>query len=121
MGKPFKLIIHVLVEQVVWIGFAKQNNFMIFIRCQKIKNCRWLLPDFFIPFVVETDASGTGVGAVLTQNGHPLAYFSQKLSPRMQAASAYKREMQAIILVVWKWQHYLLGSQFTILTDQQSL
>ena len=40
------------------------------------------LPDFSKPFSVETDASGTGIGAVLMQGGHPLAYLSRALGPR---------------------------------------
>jgi hypothetical protein len=37
------------------------------------------LPDFSIPFTLECDASREGIGAVLMQNRHPLAYESQKL------------------------------------------
>lgn len=42
------------------------------------------LPKFSAPFVLETDASGSGVGAVLSQENHPITYFSKKLSTRMQ-------------------------------------
>ena len=45
------------------------------------------LPDFSQPFLVETDASGTGIGAVLMQNGHPLAYLSRALGPRSRGLS----------------------------------
>nr|KYP41448.1 Retrotransposable element Tf2 [Cajanus cajan] len=79
------------------------------------------LPDFSKPFVLETDASGVAVGAVLTQDSHPLAFFSKKLCTRMQNESDYVREMYAIIVAVKKWRQYLLGQKFVILTDQQSL
>lgn len=79
------------------------------------------LPDFSQPFTLETDASGIGVGAVLSQNGHPIAYFSKKMSPRMQRQSAYTRELFAITEALAKFRHYLLGHKFTIKTDQKSL
>lgn len=46
------------------------------------------LPDFDCPFCVET-ASDTGIGAVLLQENHPIAYFSKKLGPRRRVASTY--------------------------------
>nr|KYP64281.1 Retrovirus-related Pol polyprotein from transposon 297 family [Cajanus cajan] len=76
------------------------------------------LPDFSKPFVLETDASGVAVGAVLTQDHHPLAFFSKKLCTRMQSESVYVREMYAIIEAVKKWRQYLIGQKFIILTDQ---
>lgn len=79
------------------------------------------LPDFNAPFIIQTDASGTGVGAILMQRGHPLAYFSKQLSARMQAGFTYAREMFAITEAVKKWRQYLLGRRFTIQSDHQSL
>lgn len=60
------------------------------------------LPDFVQEFIVETDACGVGIGAVLIQNSHPLAYYSQKLSEIMQLAFTYVRELYAITQAVQK-------------------
>lgn len=79
------------------------------------------LPNFDDEFVVETDASGLGMGAVLCQKGHPICYFSKKFCPRMLNASTYVRELCAITTAVKKWRKYLLGKKFTIHTDQRSL
>lgn len=53
------------------------------------------LPNFSSTFVVETDASTIAIGAVLSQFGHPLAFFSKKMGPKLQASSAYVQEMFA--------------------------
>ena len=54
------------------------------------------LPNFSQPFVLETDASGLGVDAVLSQANHPIAFFSKKLSLRMQKQSVYTREFYVV-------------------------
>ena len=79
------------------------------------------LPDFNTPFVIEAAASGVGLGAVLTQKGRPLAFFSQALAGRARYKSVYERELMAIVLAIQKWRHYLLGCHFMVKTDQKSL
>ena len=79
------------------------------------------LPDFNETFVVESDASHRGIGAVLTQKGRLIAYFSKALGPRHQVLSVYDKEMLAILLAVKKWNAYLLGRHFHIKTDHHSL
>lgn len=75
-----------------------------------------LLPDFSIPFVLETYASGIGMGTVLSQKGHPIAFFSKTFNTKLLMASAYVQELAAITVAVKKWRQYLIGHHFTILT-----
>jgi hypothetical protein len=79
------------------------------------------LPDFSRPFTIETDASGSGIGAVLQQNGHPLAFVSKALGPGNLGLSTYEKEYLTILLVVDQWLPYLQHTEFVIYTDQCSL
>lgn len=79
------------------------------------------LPNYSQPFVIETDASGLGVGAVLMQNSRPLAFMSKGLSAKHQTLSTYEKELLAIVMAIQKWQSYLQGHHFLIRTDHQSL
>ncbi|KAL0427204.1 UNVERIFIED_CONTAM: hypothetical protein Slati_2895200 [Sesamum latifolium] len=76
--------------------------------------------DFSKTFVVETDASGRGVGVVLMQEGKPIAYSSKALAAKNLGLSAYVKEFLALLLVVTRLKHYLQGNHFIIRTDQRS-
>ncbi|KAL5861508.1 hypothetical protein ACOSQ4_002804 [Xanthoceras sorbifolium] len=79
------------------------------------------LPDFQQPFVLETDACDTGIGAVLMQQDRPIAYISKSLPNRKKGLSTYEKELLAIVYAVQKWRAYLHGNRFTIKTDHHSL
>jgi hypothetical protein len=79
------------------------------------------LPNFSKPFVLETDACNSGLGAVLMQEGKPLAFYSQCLGPKATAQSIYEKEAFAILHALKKWRHYFLGNKVIIKMDQQAL
>ena len=70
------------------------------------------LPNFELPFEIETDASRFGVGAVLVQSRRPIAFYSHTLSMRDRARPVYKRELMAVVLSIQRWRPYLLGAKF---------
>lgn len=61
------------------------------------------LPDFSQKFIIECDACGTGIGEILSQQGRPIAYFSEALKGTMLALSTYDKEMLAIVKAIKKW------------------
>jgi hypothetical protein len=79
------------------------------------------LPDFTKPFQIQTNASEFGVGAMLLQDGHPLAFVSKALGPRTRGLSTYEKEYLAVLIAVEQWRAYLQHGEFIIYTDQRSL
>jgi len=84
------------------------------------------LPDVNRPFILQTDASNIGLGAILLQEDdsgikYPVAFASRKLLPRETHYSTIERECLAIVWGVTKFQEYLYGTEFILETDHQPL
>ena len=83
-------------------------------------------PNFSKPFILQTDASDRGVGAVLSQYStdnqlYPVAYFSRKLLPREERYSTVEKECLAVKLGIEAFRFYLMGRTFTVQTDHRAL
>ncbi len=82
-------------------------------------------PDFSLPFLLQTDASDRGLGAVLTQEiggeERPVLYISRKLSKRETMYSTIEKECLAIRWAVLTLRYYLLGREFTLCSDHAPL
>jgi len=84
-----------------------------------------IFPDFHKEFIVSTDASGTAVGAILSQNTEdgerPVAYASRQLNAAERNYSTTERELLAVIFATKQFRCYLLGKKFQLITDHAAL
>jgi hypothetical protein len=101
------------------------------IRCfEEIKKCLCSepilkLPDLSKPFVLSTDASNSGIAAILSQyyedKAHPVSYAGRQLNSAELNYSTIEKETLAIVYGIDKFKYYLLGKEFILQTDHKPL
>ncbi|KAJ9532015.1 hypothetical protein QJQ45_003724 [Haematococcus lacustris] len=79
------------------------------------------LPDFNKEFQVLCDASVTGIGAVLMQDKHPIAYESRRLLPAEVNYTTGEQELLAVVHALKTWRCFLEGVKFRVITDHNPL
>jgi transposase InsO family protein len=79
------------------------------------------VPDFRRPFVIMSDASDLGCGAVLLQGGRPVAYTSRKFTPAEINYHTSEKELMGLIHALQEWRCYVEGSPIRLITDHHPL
>ncbi|XP_050255227.1 uncharacterized protein LOC126701144 [Quercus robur] len=82
---------------------------------------RRFIPDFSTIMAPITDCMKIGIGVVLSQNGKPVAYFSEKLSGSKLNYNTYDLEFYAIICALKHWSSYLAYREFVLYSDHDAL
>ena len=78
-------------------------------------------PDFSKPFEIHTDASARQLGAVITQNNRPIAFYSKKLNTAQQNYTVTDLELLSVVMTLKEFRNILLGQVINIYTDHKNL
>ena len=81
----------------------------------------WATLDFTKTFIMECDASRNGIGAILMQEGRPIAFESHPIKGNYLQKAIYEKKMLEILHALKRWWPYLMGRHFKIKIDHDSL
>jgi hypothetical protein len=114
--------LHTLTSKLVKFVWTDEHQ-QAFEQAKKIVSREVLLafPDFNKPFDIHTDASLLQLGAVITQEGKPIAFFSRKLNPAQTRYTTTERELLAIVETLKEFRNILLGQCIRVYTDHKNL
>ena len=108
-------------KTVKWEWGPKQKA--AFAMCKRIiaKEVILAYPDFTKPFVIHTDASHYQLGAVISQDGKPIAFYSRKLNDAQTRYTTTERELLSIVETLKAYRNILLGHKIVVHTDHKNL
>jgi hypothetical protein len=79
------------------------------------------MPDMENSFSIYCDASGQGLGCVLMQDGHVMAYASRQLRKHEEKYPTHDLELAAVVHALEIWRHYIIGKRCEVYSDHKSL
>ena len=119
----YELTRHKNPQHVTWTGEAEEA--FVALKHALCEEPVLISPDFNKPFLLHTDASGTGLGAVLSQvvdnHEHPVTYISRKLLKHEVNYATVEKEALAVKWAIHHLRYYLWGRTFTLITDHAPL
>ncbi|KAG0442406.1 Retrovirus-related Pol polyprotein from transposon 17.6 [Dictyocoela muelleri] len=98
-----------------------ENNIFENIKSRWKDNLSVIIPNPDKSYELETDASNTGIGAVLRQEGKPVAYISRLLNKAEQNYGITEKETLAALWAMEKLEYFLMGSRFSLITDHKAI
>ena len=119
--------LHRLTEKVSTFDWTKEcADAFVGLRQRLVSSPVLVFPDYRKPFILDTDASDVGIGAVLSQiqddgQEHVVAYASRVLTKAERRYCVTRRELLAVVTFIQQFRPYLLSSHFTLRTDHGSL
>ena len=119
--------LHRLTERNVQFGWSKESHTAFELLRKRLTTAPVLaFPDYSREFILDTDASDTGLGAVLSQiqddgSERVISYASRVLSRAERRFCVTRRELLAVVTFVQHFRPYLLGREFLLRTDHGSL
>ena len=77
--------------------------------------------DFNAPFEIHTDASKLQTGAVISQKGKPIAFYSRKMNSAQQNYTTTEKELLSVVATLKEFRNIILGHQITVYTDHKDI
>ncbi|MCO5568928.1 hypothetical protein L7F22_022631 [Adiantum nelumboides] len=84
-------------KKTKYVWTPKENTAFMQLKAKLMTQPLLVLPDLKKPFEVHCDACGDSIGAVLSQEGHPIAYESRRLNPQERGLGVYEKEIISVI------------------------
>ena len=107
--------------KVKW-NWSKEHQ-LAFDKLKQVMTREMLLAylNFSEPFDIHTDASLLQLGACISQNKKPIAFYSQKLNPAQTQYTTTEQELFSIFKVLKEFRNILLGQQICVHTDHENM